>query len=83
MTLDHLNCYEIFWIFCFPNKLFFLPSILRAIHSINICTVKIKIIRNIHAVLTTQIADILHFNDNELQSKYWNKIEKSSKIGQN
>ena len=33
-------------------------------HSIDICTVAIKNIRNMHAVSTNQIADILHFNDN-------------------
>ena len=29
-----------------------------------ICTVAIKNIKNMHAVSTNQIADILHFNDN-------------------
>ena len=33
-------------------------------HSIDICAVAIKNIRNMYAVLTNQIADILHFNDN-------------------
>ena len=33
-------------------------------HSIDICTVVIKNIKNIHAVSTNQIADILHYNDN-------------------
>ena len=33
-------------------------------HSIDICTVVIKNIRNMNAVLTNQVADILHFNDN-------------------
>ena len=33
-------------------------------YSIDICTVAIKNIRNMHAVSTNQIADILHFNDN-------------------
>ena len=32
-------------------------------HSIDICTVAIKNIRNMHAVSTSPIADILHFND--------------------
>ena len=32
-------------------------------HFIDICTVAIKYIRNMHAVSTNQIADILHFND--------------------
>ena len=32
-------------------------------HSIDICSVVIKHIRNIHAVSVNQIADILHFND--------------------
>ena len=33
-------------------------------HSIDICTVAIKHIRNVHAVSANQIADVLHFNDN-------------------
>ena len=33
-------------------------------HSVDICTVAIKNIRNMHVVSTSQIADILHFNDN-------------------
>ena len=32
-------------------------------HSIDICTVAIKSIRNMHVVSTNQIADILNFND--------------------
>ena len=32
-------------------------------HSIDICTVALKNIRNMQAVSTNQIADILHFND--------------------
>ena len=32
-------------------------------HSINICTVVIKNINNMHAVSTNQIADILRYND--------------------
>ena len=31
--------------------------------AIDICTVVIKNIKNLHAVSTNQIADILHFND--------------------
>ena len=34
-------------------------------NSIDICTVVIKNIKNMHAVSTNQIADILHFNDKE------------------
>ena len=34
-------------------------------HSINICTVTIKNVGNIHAVSTNQIPDILHFNDKQ------------------
>ena len=34
-------------------------------HSIDICTVAIKNVKNIHAVSTNQIPGILHFNDNE------------------
>ena len=32
-------------------------------HSIDICTVAIKNIGNMHVVSTNKIADILHFND--------------------
>ena len=35
-------------------------------HSINIYTIAIKSIRNIHAVSTNQIADILHFGDTSI-----------------
>ena len=41
-------------------------SLSCASHSIDICTVAIKNIRNVHAVSTNQIADILHFNDKKL-----------------
>ena len=34
-------------------------------HSIDICTVAIKNIRNMYAVSTYQLADILHFNNKE------------------
>ena len=33
-------------------------------HSIDICTIAIKVIRNLHPVSTNLIADILYFNDN-------------------
>ena len=56
MTLDGLDSFELFKTFYFPDEL-------RAIHSIDICTVKIKRIRYMHAVLTSQITDIWHFND--------------------
>ena len=69
MTLDCIDCFEFFKILYFPNNLFFATSILRAIHSIDIYTVKIKNIRNMLAVLTNQIADIWHFNDNKLNIK--------------
>ena len=39
-------------------------------HSIDICTVAIKNIRNMHAVSTNQIADILHFNDKGNKCRY-------------
>ena len=63
MMLDGLDCFEFFKHFCFPNKLLFPASILCAIQSIDICTLKIKNIRNMLAVLTNQITDIWHFND--------------------
>ena len=40
---------------------FFLVSIFHALHSIDTFKVKIKNIRNTHAVSTNQIEDILHF----------------------
>ena len=40
------------------------PSFLAFHNSIDICKVTIKNIKNMHAVSTNQIADILHFNDN-------------------
>ena len=63
MTLDGLDCFEFFEIFFFPNELIFPASILRAIHSIDICTVKINNIRNMRAVLTSHITDIWPFNN--------------------
>ena len=43
---------------------FVYPASLSCVsHSIDICTVAIKNIRNVHAVSTNQIVDILHFND--------------------
>ena len=65
LRLTVLNCFKFSKIFCFPNYLFFPASVLRAIHSIDICKVKIKNIRNMHAVLTNQITDVWHFNDNK------------------
>ena len=65
MTIDDLDCFEFFKIFCFPNELFFPSSILRALHSIDSCTAKIKHIRSMHAVLTNHITDIWHFNNNK------------------
>ena len=48
---------------------------------IDICMVAIKNIRNMHAVSTNQIADILHFNDNldyvsYVTSAYTNYVNK-------
>ena len=46
-------------------KCFLYPTSLSCVsHYINICTVTIKNIRNMHAVSTNQIANILHFNNN-------------------
>ena len=59
-------------------KCFLYPSSLsRVSHSINICTVAIKNIRNMHAVSTSQIANILHFNDNNLIRYTAHKLKKS------
>ena len=41
-------------------------------HSMDICTVTIKNIKNMHAISTNQIADILHFND-----KVFKKLRKN------
>lgn len=49
--------------FVCPERIIFPSSIVHAIQSIDICTVKIKNIWNTHTVLTNQIAEILHFND--------------------
>ena len=40
------------------------------LHSIDICTVPIKNIRNMHAVSTNQIADILRFNDRKSSNNF-------------
>ena len=51
-------------------KCFVYPASLSCVsHSIDICTVAIKNIRNMRAVSTNQIADILHFNDRVLYSR--------------
>ena len=45
-------------------KCFVYPASLSCVsHSIYICTVAIKNIRNMHTVSASQVADILHFND--------------------
>ena len=45
--------------FVYPTSLFYVSR------SIDICTVAIKNIKTMHGVSTNQIADILHFNNNE------------------
>ena len=45
-------------------KCFVYPSSLPCISHSYVCTVVNKNIRNMHAVSTNQIEDILHFNDN-------------------
>ena len=42
----------------------------RVSNSIDICTVAIKNIRNMHAVSTNQNADILHFNGKAFYQNY-------------
>ena len=45
-------------------KCFVYPASLSCVsHSIDICTVAIQNIKNMHAVSTNEIADILHFNN--------------------
>ena len=45
-------------------KCFEYPTSLSCVsHSVDICSVAIQNIRNMHAVSTNQIADILHFKD--------------------
>ena len=56
-----LHMYVLGW---YKFRCFVYPASLScASHSFEICTVAIKNIRNMHAVSTNQIADILHFND--------------------
>ena len=52
--------YYKFQIFVYP------ASLSRVSHPIDICTVAINNIRNMHAVSTNQIADILYLNDNNV-----------------
>ena len=48
----------------FKFKCFVDPASLSCVsHSVDICTVAIKNIRNMYAFSANQIADILHFND--------------------
>ena len=45
-------------------KCFLYPVLLSCVsHSIDLFKVAIKNIKNMHVILTNQIADILHFND--------------------
>ena len=54
-----------FWVSINSIKRFVYPDSLSCVsHSIDSFTVAIKNIKNIHAVSASQIADILHFNDN-------------------
>ena len=47
-------------------KYFVYPASLSCVsHFIDVCTVAIKNIRNMHTDSTNQIAGILHFNDKE------------------
>ena len=71
MTLDGLDCFKYIQIFCFPNELLFSRLDFTCKHSNDIYTVKIKIIRNIHAVLANQNTDIWHFNDNISKANYF------------
>ena len=77
LTLLYFYSHISVWIICFLFVCFLLDRLLQSIyfrmfcsalfscisHSIDICTVAIKNIRNMHAVATNQIADILDFND--------------------
>ena len=55
----HVLGYYKFKCFVYPT------SLSRVSHSIDICTVAIENIRNMQAVSTNQIADILHFSDKQ------------------
>ena len=58
------------------------PASLSCIsHSIDIWTVAIKNIRNIHAVSINQIADILHFKDNGHKKRWSHKVLSRKKYG--
>ena len=46
----------------------YLASLSYVSHFIDICIVAIKNIRNMHAVSTNQITDILYFNDKSLKT---------------
>ena len=48
------------------NVLYIPPSFFCVSHSIDIGTLVIKNIKNMHAVSTNQIADILHYNDKSI-----------------
>ena len=51
-------------------KCFVYPTLLSCVsHSIDICTSAIKNIRNMHAVSTIQITDILHYKNNVMKFK--------------
>lgn len=65
MAYNSLGYFEFFNFFSQTNY-FFRGSILRPTHSNDICTVIVKNIRNMQAVLTNHIADIVHFNDNNI-----------------
>ena len=51
------------------------PCITCVAYSIDICTVAIEDIRNMHAVSSNPIADILRFNDNGLLSEVYNLLK--------
>ena len=61
MTFDDLKFYELFQKFRFQNELFF-PGL--CVLYISLKKKKLKKVRNMHALLSNQIADSLHFNDN-------------------
>ena len=56
----HMNVLGWYKFICFVYPF----SLSCVLHSIDICTIAIKYIGNMHAVSTNQIADILYFNDN-------------------
>ena len=65
LSVDLSYTYKcMFYVSANSNVLYIPPRLSAFSHSIDICTIAIKNVRNMHPVSTNQIADILNFNDN-------------------